>query len=237
MELDFPAAPTTGQKYSRNGVTWAYDSTITAWAPVDTSYQGVEITPTTDNPFMVTRDVVGQRLRMMSSATGAIHFVSENTALIPVGSRVTIVSAGAATAIRGALDVIFNPNANGSVSAIAIQSDGKVLLGGFFTTVGGVTRNRIARLNSDGTLDTGFNPNASATVNAIAIQSDGKVLLGGQFTTVGGVTRNRIARLNLTSTVLSGTTITTIPQYGTMTVEKQTSGDWLVLSSVTRTRT
>ncbi|MGD9579454.1 MAG: delta-60 repeat domain-containing protein, partial [Syntrophorhabdus sp.] len=52
----------------------------------------------------------------------------------------------------------FNPNANGCVYSIAVQPDGKVLVGGGFTTIGGGTRNYIARLNADGSLDTGFNP-------------------------------------------------------------------------------
>ena len=55
----------------------------------------------------------------------------------------------------------FNPDANGFVYSIVVQSDGKILIGGDFTTIGGVTRNRIARLNPDGSLDTTFNPNAN----------------------------------------------------------------------------
>ncbi|MFN2622810.1 MAG: delta-60 repeat domain-containing protein, partial [Chthoniobacterales bacterium] len=111
----------------------------------------------------------------------------------------------------GTVDTAFNPNANADVDAIALQADGKILLGGFFTTLspnGGatVTRNRIARLNADGTLDTAFNPNANGSVRSIALQADGRILAGGQFTTLspnGGaaVTRNRIARLNTDGTL------------------------------------
>ncbi|MBI5286558.1 MAG: delta-60 repeat domain-containing protein [Deltaproteobacteria bacterium] len=57
------------------------------------------------------------------------------------------------------LDLTFNPNANNEIYSIAVQSDGKIIVGGAFTTIGGVTRNYIARLNSDGSLDVGFNPN------------------------------------------------------------------------------
>lgn len=100
----------------------------------------------------------------------------------------------------GTMDATFNSStgAGGSVNAIAIQSDGKVLIGGGFTTYGGLTRNRIVRLNTNGTLDNTFSigTGAGATVHSISIQSDGKVIIGGEFTTYNGSTRNRIARLN-----------------------------------------
>lgn len=102
----------------------------------------------------------------------------------------------------------FNPNADNSVRAIAVQPDGKVLIGGTFTTVGGVTRNRIARLNADGTLDTAFSPGANDRILTLAVQPDGKILMGGAFTsvTVGGGSnaRNRIARLNPDGSVDTG---------------------------------
>ena len=90
----------------------------------------------------------------------------------------------------------FNPDANGPVYAIALQADGKIVVGGQFTQIGGQTRNRIARLNGDGSLDAGFNPGANGLVNSIALQTDGKIVVGGQFTQIGGQTRNYIARLN-----------------------------------------
>src|SRR5204862_3321535 len=110
-----------------------------------------------------------------------------------------------AAGVRGqsALDG-FNPSANGTFSMVVVQPDGKMLLGGDFTTLspnGGVAvmRNRIARLNPDGTLDLAFNPNADAAVGSIAIQADGKILVGGIFTNIGGQPRSRIARLDATT--------------------------------------
>jgi uncharacterized delta-60 repeat protein len=97
---------------------------------------------------------------------------------------------------RSAIDG-FNPNIpSNQVYSIAVQADGKILIGGWFTAVGGVPRNNIARLNADGTVDTGFNPIADNIVYSIAVQADGKILLGGSFTTVGGETKSYIARLN-----------------------------------------
>ncbi|MEM6321521.1 MAG: delta-60 repeat domain-containing protein, partial [Bacteroidota bacterium] len=100
----------------------------------------------------------------------------------------------------GSLDTSFDPGSgtNGDVQSVAVQSDGKVLIGGFFTTVDGTGRRRIARLNADGSLDTSFDPGSgtNATVQSVAVQSDGKVLIGGDFTSVDGTSRNSIARLN-----------------------------------------
>jgi uncharacterized delta-60 repeat protein len=99
----------------------------------------------------------------------------------------------------GTLDTSFNsanPEVNGIVYSIALQADGKILVGGSFTTLGGQTRNNIARLNADGSLDASFNPGANGNVYSIAVQADEKIVLGGTFTTLGGQTRNRIARLN-----------------------------------------
>lgn len=109
----------------------------------------------------------------------------------------------------GTLDMTFNPGAgaNGSVYSVALRSDGKVMIGGFFATYDGTSRNHIARLNTDGTLDTGFNPGAGTnlTVWCLAIQPlDGKVLIGGSFTTFDGTSRNSIARLNTDGTLDTG---------------------------------
>jgi hypothetical protein len=80
-----------------------------------------------------------------------------------------------------------------------VQADGRILVGGRFTLLGGQTRNHLARLNADGTLDAGFNPGANGDVFALAVQANGKILVGGAFTTLGGQPRNYIARLNNTA--------------------------------------
>jgi uncharacterized delta-60 repeat protein len=68
------------------------------------------------------------------------------------------------------------------IRAIEIQSDGKILISGFFTAYNGVTKNGIVRLNTDGTIDNTFNMPAisgfARTVDAMAIQSDGKIIVG-----------------------------------------------------------
>ena len=107
----------------------------------------------------------------------------------------------------GTTDTAFSSYPSGPVYAVAVQSDGKIVIGGAFTQVNGATRDRIARLNTDGPLDNAFQnglPGASATVRCLQIQSDGKILIGGDFTGVNNTTRNCIARLNSNGTLDTG---------------------------------
>jgi len=107
----------------------------------------------------------------------------------------------------GTLDTEFNPGADygafsaNTVDSLAVQADGKVLVGGHFRTLGGEPRNRVGRLNVDGTLDTDFNPGADGLVSSLSVQADGKILVGGRFTTLGGQPRYRIGRLNSDGTL------------------------------------
>ncbi len=82
------------------------------------------------------------------------------------------------------------------VNSLAVQVDGKILLGGIFTTLHGQSRTNFGRVNTDGSLDATFNPGPNISVNSLAVQADGKILVGGGFTTLGGQARSRIARLN-----------------------------------------
>jgi len=105
----------------------------------------------------------------------------------------------------GTLDTSFDPGTgdNNYVYSTSIQSDGKIIIGGNFTSYNGTPRNRIARLNTDGTLDTSFDPGtgASNTVYSTSIQNDGKIIIGGNFNSYNGTPRNRIARLNTDGTL------------------------------------
>ena len=109
----------------------------------------------------------------------------------------------------GSLDTGFNmggagiPNAF-SVDAIVLQTNGQILIGGFFNDYNGVTVGNLARLNSDGSLDTAFNTNLGTgfdfSVSAIAVEPDGQIVVGGSFSNVNGIAANNIARLNPTGT-------------------------------------
>ncbi len=99
----------------------------------------------------------------------------------------------------GSLDTsfVYSSGPSATVYAMALQADGKIIIGGDFTSVSGVSAPRFARLNSNGSLDTYLNigNGANSYVHALAIQADGKILLGGNFTIVQNTSRNRLARL------------------------------------------
>jgi uncharacterized delta-60 repeat protein len=116
----------------------------------------------------------------------------------------------------GSEDTTFRTNAgvgpDNRITALAIQGDGKILIGGYFSTYAGNASapERIARLNVDGSEDTtfrtnaggGFNNGANNGVEEIVIQDDGKILVGGTFNTYGGNASapDNIIRLNADGT-------------------------------------
>lgn len=107
---------------------------------------------------------------------------------------------------NGSLDTSFNAQIGSfeSVGTIAVQTDGKILIGGSFTQVNGVTRIKIARLNSDGSVDNAFNPTLGSPgifVNKIVLQPDGNILVGGGFASVNGSPIANIVRLKPDGTV------------------------------------
>jgi uncharacterized delta-60 repeat protein len=117
----------------------------------------------------------------------------------------TLINRIARINLNGSLDATFNPGTgfNDRVSTISIQNDGKIIVGGYFTSFNGVVRNKIARLNPDGSLDTTFNPGTGfdALVFATCVQTDGKIIVGGNFSTYNSIAMNEIVRLNTDGTI------------------------------------
>jgi uncharacterized delta-60 repeat protein len=79
---------------------------------------------------------------------------------------------------------------NAAVYAIAVQPDGKILIGGDFPRVGSVMQSGIARLNPDGAPDESFDYQGYRTggdiIDKIIIQPDGKIIAGGGSAALGG---------------------------------------------------
>jgi uncharacterized delta-60 repeat protein len=123
----------------------------------------------------------------------------DKTRLVLIFS-IVLLGFNASFSQSGILDTSFDPGdgANNSVTSTALQDDGKILIGGAFTSYNGIESNRVARLHEDGSLDTTFAPLTGANdfVRVIIVLNDGKFFIGGRFTSYDGVSRNRVARLN-----------------------------------------
>ncbi|MCP5527328.1 MAG: immunoglobulin domain-containing protein, partial [Verrucomicrobiales bacterium] len=132
---------------------------------------------------------------VQTSDAGEYQVVIEN-----IHGTVTSVIASL-TVNLATLDSDFNPGPNDSVFALAMQADGKILVGGHYSNMGGQARGNISRLYAEGAIDPDYNPSASSDVTTMAVQEDGKVLVGGRFTTLGGQPRRYIGRLNADGTL------------------------------------
>src|SRR5258707_886816 len=106
-----------------------------------------------------------------------------------------------ANANPGDLDQTFDPDSSLDYAVLALspQNDGKLLVAGAFTSIQGIPRGGIARLNTNGLLDTSFLNGLAGANNyvwALALQLDGKPIIGGFFSTLIVTSRNCVARLN-----------------------------------------
>ena len=103
----------------------------------------------------------------------------------------------------GSLDATFNigtgPSANATIYKIALQSDGKIVVAGDFSTFNGATKGRITRLNADGSSDSSFDNGGTgfnSTVRDVFVQANGKLTVSGAFVSFNGSPLTRVARLN-----------------------------------------
>ncbi|HEX8249117.1 MAG TPA: FG-GAP-like repeat-containing protein [Pyrinomonadaceae bacterium] len=169
-----------------------------------------------DNKILIGGGFIGLLARLNPDGTTDATFNANlssgwiyDLAILPDGKIITV---GLATPQGGSTLYVAKFNQDGSVDnsfqfpgftgnrivKISVQSDGKILICGIFSRIGGIVRNNFARLNADGSLDTSFDPMGAAnnTVLAVAQQADGKILIGGAFTRINGQFRASPARLN-----------------------------------------
>jgi uncharacterized delta-60 repeat protein len=133
----------------------------------------------------------------------------------------------------GSIDSTFSVNIPGSagLDCVALQPDGKILIGGGFSTVNGISRTGVARLTSTGELDTSFDSVLAAPVNVfqIKLEPDGKIMVGGLFA-VNGISRNNVVRLQSDGAV--DPTFDAGPNAGSgftvRTIDRQPDGKYVV---------
>jgi uncharacterized delta-60 repeat protein len=91
----------------------------------------------------------------------------------------------------GALDTAFvgpsHPSAMFGAETLALQADGKILMGGRFDNMGALWADNLIRLHSDGTLDTTFRPGWGENVYSLKLQTDGKIVAVGSWEFPSGI--------------------------------------------------
>lgn len=136
----------------------------------------------------------------------------------------------------GTLDTTFSPALTGAsvptlgiVNSIAIQPDGRIVLGGEFTEVDGIARENIARLNSDGSLDASFVPGTpDSAIYSVAVNPSGTIFATGPFNDWDGQPRSRTARLESNGTLDTSYQPGGIPTYSVQRSVHQPDGKTLL---------
>jgi len=194
--------------------------------------------------FTVVNGTTRWRLAKLSAATGALDGtfrgaasgtvfalgVSPNGATLYGGGTFNIAGNGTATVARNRLAAwsttnasvsTWNPNANGTVEALAVDpSDGMVYVGGLFNMIGGISRSRLASVTAPGTIgslnpglygcnvrhstkDANANPGCVPEVSALAVKGT-LLYVGGRFGQSWSTTRHDAAAFNVNTGALAG---------------------------------
>ena len=145
------------------------------------------------------------------SGTGVIALALDNTGYLyvsggqfPTGSGVTRGLAKIATA-TGRVDPHWDPAGTYNtfwVYTLQADNNGAIYTGGYFTNIGGLRRNNLARLSTGGVgaADPTWNPGVNSAVNALQLDAAGNIFIGGDFDAAGGLYRFGLAKLSTSGT-------------------------------------
>jgi hypothetical protein len=139
---------------------------------------------------------------------GAVRAIAQTQDMVYLGGNFSYVSS--LTTYNGVpLDLSIGkrlasyPKVEGTVHACVPDGAGGWYIGGEFTRVGGLSRNKIAHILPDYTVNTSWAPDANDTVYSLAV-SGTTVYAGGRFTSIGGQERKGIAALNASGNAIAG---------------------------------
>ncbi len=145
----------------------------------------------------------GPVLTVTPSQDGSILYVGGTFTNIGTSTPIARNHLAAINVSDSNLVMSFDPDVSSDVYTLFL-SDNTLYLGGSFTTVSSIARNRLAAVSVSGVLDSSFNPNANSTVFALAPSSDGNTLFaGGAFATIGGVSFPRFVSFPIVTTTPS----------------------------------
>lgn len=129
----------------------------------------------------------------------------------------------------------YTNNAYAYATSAVFQSDGKIIIGGHFSTYNGLNRNRIVRSFSDGNIDTSFQVGTgfNNSVKNLALQPDGKIIVIGDFTSYNGINVNGICRLNNNGSLDTTFNVGIGPNFGPNVIALEQTGKILIAGNFT----
>ena len=196
-------------KSAKESTIATYNSVVATMADMyiakQAAYDLVQTLTETDEEYQAAFTAWNNAVSEYESLLAAYNALTPQYELLSnnVATEQSLISPG------GSIDTSFayGSGFDGAIRSTAIQSDGKILVGGEFTNYNGTGASKIIRLNTDGSVDssfvtgTGFSSNGYSAVLSIAIQSDGKILVGGYFHVYNETPARRIIRLNTDGSV------------------------------------
>jgi uncharacterized delta-60 repeat protein len=207
-----------------------------SFPPIDTTNTPTPSNSPTPTPwdycFSFNGGFNNQANNAVEDSSGRIIFVGDFTTYsgLPF-NRIVRINGDAS------IDNTFNIGSgfNNTVTEVVLQPDGKILIGGLFSSYNGTPANKIIRLNSDGTVDGTFNSGTGfdQIVFTISVQSDGKILVGGFFSQYNGVSYNRLIRLNSNGSIDNSFTIGTGFNNTIFDIQQQSDGKKLIFGGFT----
>lgn len=218
------SAPWAGAVYvfTRTGTTWSQLAYVKASNTEQDDYFGISVAVSgstivvgADAEDSVSAGINGNQINGYAPASGAAYIF--DTACAP-----------------GRLDTTFNPGplVDSAVTAVVVDPNGKILIGGSFDSFNGYTAaTGITRLNPNGSVDTSFNVGGTGTtgfVRDVFLQPDAKILIGGSFTAYNGYQRNGVARLNSDGSLDTNFSPATVPNEDVLAIRLQSNGDVLI---------
>jgi uncharacterized delta-60 repeat protein len=165
---------------------------------VDTTWQPFQGTPTTP---AVNGSTFAPLIHSLTPSTVVIYGYLNSFGTTPRQGVAFVPTSTSSLLALPRPDIKLERNAD--LDGVGVQTDGKLIVSGDFTSVDGLPRTNLVRLNANGSLDTSFNVSVEGRVFAIRVAGN-FAYLGGNFTRIGGVPRSQLARINLTTGALDG---------------------------------
>jgi len=196
-ESDVDFGETRALAVQPDGKSIVAGSGMATWQATNLIVLRLEPHGTLDRNFVVTAEFAGQVRAVALQPDGKILLGGSSSGFSP-GSPLLLVRLNADGTPDSSFACPLQPD--GGVSALALQPDGRILVGGVLQPVPGEPGLGLVRLNCDGALDATFRSEVrlcgDCDVRTLALDPQGRILVGGRFDRLNDACQTLVARVN-----------------------------------------